>query len=218
MLARLCAGLIAAGLLVSSTAAFAWSPFEPDDRYQRGYERYQGGYEPYQRGYDPYQRGYEREAPSSRGYGGSSGGGRSVISAPGRYPPGTIVIKTGERRLYLIQGNGQAISYGIGVGRIGFTWTGVKKITAKKEWPSWTPPAQMLRRRPDLPRHMVGGINNPLGARALYLGSTLYRIHGSNEPETIGQAVSSGCFRMSNEDVADLYNRVRVGTTVVVQH
>jgi lipoprotein-anchoring transpeptidase ErfK/SrfK len=204
MFARLSAGLIAAGVLVSSTAAFAWSPFDPGDRYQRGY--------------GDYQRGYEGGAPFSRSYGGGSGGGRGVTSAPGRYSPGTIVIKTGERRLYLMQGNGQAISYAIGVGRIGFTWTGVKRITAKKEWPSWTPPAQMLRRRPDLPRHMVGGINNPLGARALYLGSTLYRIHGSNEPETIGQAVSSGCFRMSNEDVADLYNRVRVGTTVVVQH
>lgn len=202
MLVRFVAGL-AAGLLVSSTAALAWSPFDPDDRYQPSYGNYQRGYD---------------GGPFSRGYGGGSAGGRGVASVPGRYAPGTIVIKTGERRLYLMQGNGQAISYAIGVGRIGFTWTGVKRITAKKEWPSWTPPAQMLRRRPDLPRHMVGGINNPLGARALYLGSTLYRIHGSNEPETIGQAVSSGCFRMSNEDVADLYNRVRVGTTVVVQH
>ena len=211
MLARLVPGLVAVGVLVSSTGAFAWSPFEPEGRYQRGYERYQDSY-------DPYRRGYEREAPYSRSYGGGSGGGRGVVSAPARYSPGTILIKTGERRLYLMQGNGQAITYNIGVGRIGFTWTGVKRITAKKEWPSWTPPTQMLKRRPDLPRHMVGGINNPLGARALYLGSTLYRIHGSNEPETIGQAVSSGCFRMTNEDVADLYNRVRVGTTVVVQH
>ena len=105
-------------------------------------------------------------------------------------------------------GNGQAIRYGIGVGRDGFRWGGTHRITAKKEWPSWTPPAQMLRRRPDLPRHMSGGIDNPLGARAMYLGSTLYRIHGSNEPETIGQAVSSGCFRMTNEDVTDLYSRV----------
>jgi lipoprotein-anchoring transpeptidase ErfK/SrfK len=213
MLARVAPGLVALGLglVVSSTGAFAWSPFEPETRYQRGYDRYQDSY-------DPYGRGYERDVPYSRGYGGDSGAGRGVASAPGRYAPGTIVIKTGERKLYLMQGNGQAITYNIGVGRIGFTWTGVKRITAKKEWPSWTPPAQMLKRRPDLPRHMVGGINNPLGARALYLGSTLYRIHGSNEPETIGQAVSSGCFRMTNQDVADLYNRVRVGTTVVVQH
>ena len=134
------------------------------------------------------------------------------------YAPGTIVINTGERRLYLVQGGGQAISYGIGVGRDGFRWSGTHRITAKKEWPGWTPPAQMLRRRPDLPRHMPGGIENPLGARAMYLGSTLYRIHGSNEPETIGQAVSSGCFRMTNEDVADLYNRVSVGTVVVVKN
>jgi lipoprotein-anchoring transpeptidase ErfK/SrfK len=141
--------------------------------------------------------------------------GRAMIDG---YAPGTIVIHTGERRLYLVQGGGQAISYGIGVGRDGFRWSGTHRITAKKEWPSWTPPAQMLRRRPDLPRHMPGGIDNPLGARAMYLGSTLYRIHGSNEPETIGQAVSSGCFRMTNEDVADLYNRVSVGTVVVVKN
>ena len=115
-------------------------------------------------------------------------------------------------------GNGQALQYPIGVGRIGFTWNGVTRVSAKREWPSWTPPAEMRRRRPDLPRHMAGGMDNPLGARALYLGSTLYRIHGSNEPETIGQAVSSGCFRMSNEDVVDLYNRVPVGATVIVQH
>ena len=105
----------------------------------------------------------------------------------------------------------------IGVGRIGFTWSGVKTVSAKRAWPDWTPPAQMLKRRPDLPRHMAGGVDNPLGARAIYLGSSLYRIHGSNEPETIGQAVSSGCFRMSNADVVDLYNRVRVGATVIVQ-
>jgi lipoprotein-anchoring transpeptidase ErfK/SrfK len=142
---------------------------------------------------------------------------KSTIRYTGDHKPGTIVINTEERRLYLVQEGGTAIRYGIGVGRVGFTWKGVKTITAKKEWPAWTPPAQMLKRRPDLPRHMVGGIDNPLGARAMYLGSTLYRIHGSNEPETIGQAVSSGCFRMTNEDVVDLYNRVSVGTTVVVE-
>ena len=112
---------------------------------------------------------------------------------------------------------GQAIRYGVGVGRDGFDWRGVRRVTAKREWPSWTPPAQMLVRRPDLPRFMPGGLDNPLGARALYLGSSLYRIHGSNEPETIGQAVSSGCFRMLNEDVVDLYNRVSVGATVIVR-
>ncbi len=121
------------------------------------------------------------------------------------------MVDTRERRLYLVTANGQAIRYGIGVGRDGFRWGGVHRVTAKKEWPSWTPPSQMLRRRPDLPRHMEGGPDNPLGARAMYLGSTLYRIHGSNEPETIGQAVSSGCFRMVNDDVIDLYDRVRVG-------
>src|SRR5436190_22834009 len=151
------------------------------------------------------------------GYGGGSPVARSTVMLQTNYAPGTIVINTSERRLYLVQGNGQAISYGIGVGRDGFRWSGTHRITAKKEWPAWTPPSQMLRRRPDLPRHMPGGIENPLGARAMYLGSTLYRIHGSNEPETIGQAVSSGCFRMTNEDVVDLYNRVSVGTVVVVK-
>lgn len=141
---------------------------------------------------------------------------RRLVYFPSRYAPGTIVIRTGERRLYLVLPQGQALRYGIGVGRDGFRWSGVHRISAKKEWPSWTPPAQMIARRPDLPRHMKGGIENPLGARAMYLGSTLYRIHGSNEPETIGQAVSSGCFRMTNEDVVDLYNRVPIGTTVVV--
>ncbi|WP_456623852.1 MULTISPECIES: L,D-transpeptidase [unclassified Bradyrhizobium] len=148
--------------------------------------------------------------------GGSSPITRTTINYNGAYAPGTIVVNTSERRLYLVLQNGQALSYGIGVGRDGFRWGGVHRITAKKEWPDWTPPSQMLARRPDLPRHMKGGIENPLGARAMYLGSTLYRIHGSNEPETIGQAVSSGCFRMTNEDVSDLYGRVSVGTTVVV--
>jgi lipoprotein-anchoring transpeptidase ErfK/SrfK len=143
---------------------------------------------------------------------------RTLVSFAGPYQPGTIVISTSDRRLYLVTAPGQALSYGIGVGRIGFTWTGTHAVSMKREWPDWTPPSQMLHRRPDLPRHMVGGIENPLGARALYLGSSLYRIHGSNEPETIGQAVSSGCFRMTNEDVIDLYDRVRIGTKVVVLH
>jgi lipoprotein-anchoring transpeptidase ErfK/SrfK len=149
---------------------------------------------------------------------GSSPIPRSTVYLDSNYAPGTILISTAERRLYLVLGNGQALRYGIGVGRDGFRWSGTHRITAKKEWPSWTPPAQMLRRRPDLPRHMPGGIDNPLGARAMYLGSTLYRIHGSTEPETIGQAVSSGCFRMTNEDVTDLYSRVRIGTTVIVRN
>jgi lipoprotein-anchoring transpeptidase ErfK/SrfK len=150
--------------------------------------------------------------------GGSSQIRRQTVNFSGQYAPGTIYINTAERRLYLVLANGQALAYGIGVGRDGFRWSGTHRITAKKEWPSWTPPAQMLRRRPDLPRHMVGGVDNPLGARAMYLGSTLYRIHGSNEPETIGQAVSSGCFRMTNDDVTDLYSRVSVGTPVIVKN
>ena len=151
-------------------------------------------------------------------YGGSGPIRRETVSFVSHYRPGTIYIDTAERRLYLVLPQGQALRYGIGVGRDGFRWGGTHRISAKKEWPSWTPPSQMLARRPDLPRHMAGGIDNPLGARAMYLGSTLYRIHGSNEPETIGQAVSSGCFRMTNDDVTDLYNRVSVGTTVVVKN
>jgi lipoprotein-anchoring transpeptidase ErfK/SrfK len=149
---------------------------------------------------------------------GSSPIPRTTVNFNSEYSPGTIVVNTAERRLYLVLPNGEALRYGIGVGRDGFRWGGVHRITAKKEWPSWTPPSDMLRRRPDLPRHMAGGIDNPLGARAMYLGSTLYRIHGSNEPETIGQAVSSGCFRLTNDDVTDLYNRVSVGATVVVKN
>jgi lipoprotein-anchoring transpeptidase ErfK/SrfK len=141
---------------------------------------------------------------------------RTEVSYSSQYGAGTIVVNTKERRLYLVLGNGRAIRYGVGVGRPGFEWGGAKTITRKAEWPGWTPPPQMLKRRPDLPRHMKGGPENPLGARAMYLGSSLYRIHGSNEPETIGQAVSSGCIRMLNDDVVDLYDRVRVGTRVVV--
>ena len=143
-------------------------------------------------------------------------GGRDTVRIDTQYKPGTIIISTSERRLYYTLGDGTAISYGVGVGRRGFEWSGTKIVSQKRAWPDWTPPPEMLRRRPDLPRHMHGGINNPLGARALYLGSSMYRIHGSNEPETIGQAVSSGCIRMTNDDVIDLYNRVRVGTRVVV--
>jgi len=164
------------------------------------------------------QRGAPYYGPGSDYVGGGSSPiPRERVSAPVAMAPGSILISTSERRLYLMLGNGEALRYGIGVGRDGFRWTGTHRITAKKEWPSWTPPAQMRARRPDLPRYMAGGIENPLGARAMYLGSTLYRIHGSNEPETIGHAVSSGCFRMTNEDVTDLYNRVSVGTTVVVR-
>ncbi len=164
------------------------------------------------------QRGAPYYGPGSDYFGGGSGPiPRERVSAPVAQPPGSIYISTSERRLYLILGNGEALRYGIGVGRDGFRWMGTHHITAKKEWPSWTPPAEMRARRPDLPRFMAGGIENPLGARAMYLGSTLYRIHGSNEPETIGHAVSSGCIRMTNEDVTDLYNRVPVGALVVVR-
>jgi lipoprotein-anchoring transpeptidase ErfK/SrfK len=130
--------------------------------------------------------------------------------------PGTLVVDTPERFLFLVEPNGKALRYGIGVGRPGFAWSGVKRISRKSEWPDWTPPRDMLLRRPDLPRHMAGGPENPLGARALYLGSSLYRIHGTNEPSTIGHNVSSGCIRMMNEDVIDLYDRVPVGAKVIV--
>lgn len=144
----------------------------------------------------------------------------ALIANPTREPPGTIVIDTGSRHLYLIRPNGQAIQYGIGVGRQGFTWKGNARVGRKQEWPRWIPPKEMLARRPDLPESMDGGLENPLGARALYLfqgnKDTLFRIHGTNEPNTIGQAVSSGCIRMMNADVIDLYQRVSVGTRVVV--
>jgi lipoprotein-anchoring transpeptidase ErfK/SrfK len=139
-----------------------------------------------------------------------------VVNYDGDERPGTIIIDTPQRFLFLIQPGGRAMRYGIGVGRPGFSWAGVKHVSAKREWPDWRPPEQMLQRRPDLPHYMAGGPDNPLGARALYLGSSLYRIHGSNEPWTIGQAVSSGCIRMRNEDVIDLYERVGVGTKVIV--
>ncbi len=141
---------------------------------------------------------------------------RQVIEYRGGEPPGTIIIDTPHFFLYLVLDDGRALRYGIGVGRPGFTWAGVKSISAKREWPDWRPPDEMLARRPDLPRYMPGGPDNPLGARALYLGSTLYRIHGSNEPGSIGTQVSSGCIRLRNEDIIDLYGRVKVGTKVVV--
>jgi lipoprotein-anchoring transpeptidase ErfK/SrfK len=132
-------------------------------------------------------------------------------------PPGTIIIQTSERFLYLVQGNNRALRYGIGVGRDGFQWQGLLSITRKAEWPDWTPPPEMIARQPYLPRFMAGGPGNPLGARALYLGETVYRIHGTNQPQTIGQSVSSGCFRLVNPDVIDLFDRVPVGTKVVVR-
>jgi lipoprotein-anchoring transpeptidase ErfK/SrfK len=141
---------------------------------------------------------------------------RQLVDYKTEEKAGTIVIDTPNHFLFLVQEHGKAMRYGIGVGRPGFTWEGVKSVTVKKEWPDWYPPSDMLQRRPDLPRYMAGGPENPLGARAMYLGSTLYRIHGSNEPWTIGGNVSSGCIRLRNADVIDLYNRVQVGTKVVV--
>jgi lipoprotein-anchoring transpeptidase ErfK/SrfK len=141
---------------------------------------------------------------------------RQVVEYHGAEPAGTIIIDTPHYFLYLVEDGGKALRYGIGVGRPGFTWAGDKEVSAKREWPEWRPPDDMLKRRPDLPRYMAGGPDNPLGARALYLGSTLYRIHGSNEPWTIGTQVSSGCIRMRNDDVTDLYGRVKVGTKVKV--
>jgi len=141
---------------------------------------------------------------------------RQVVNYASREAPGTIIIDTPNTYLYLVMGNGQAVRYGIGVGRDGFTWSGTQTITKKSEWPDWTPPAEMIARQPYLPRHMAGGPGNPLGARAMYLGGTVYRIHGTNAPETIGTHVSSGCLRLTNEDVSDLYSRVNVGTKVIV--
>jgi lipoprotein-anchoring transpeptidase ErfK/SrfK len=141
---------------------------------------------------------------------------RQVVDYDTKEKPGTLIVDTRHKFLYLVEGGGKALRYGIGVGRQGFTWAGVETITAKREWPDWRPPEEMLKRQPELPRFMAGGPQNPLGARALYLGSTDYRIHGSNEPWTIGHNVSSGCIRLRNADVIDLYNRVKVGTKVVV--
>jgi lipoprotein-anchoring transpeptidase ErfK/SrfK len=132
--------------------------------------------------------------------------------------PGTVVVHTSERFLYLVLGGNRALRYGIGVGRDGFQWSGLVKVSRKAEWPDWTPPPEMIERQPYLPRFMAGGPGNPMGARALYLGSTVYRIHGTNQPETIGHAISSGCFRLANGDIVDLYERVPVGTRVVVKH
>ena len=169
------------------------------------------GFDPYTREYIPYNQDTRHYRPQA------STSFRQVVPFRAGYAPGTVVISTAQRRLYYVLGNGQAISYAVGVGRPGFQWAGTKTITMKREWPDWRPPAPMLKRRPDLPRYMAGGLGNPLGARAMYLGGSMFRIHGSNEPETIGYAVSSGCIRMTNQDVVDLYSRVRVGTRVVVQ-
>ncbi len=141
---------------------------------------------------------------------------REIVDYKGKQTPGTIVVDTGERRLYLVLDGGQAMRYGIGVARPGFEWAGSHKVSMKREWPGWTPPEEMKQRQPGLPDYMPGGIDNPLGARAMYIGSTIYRIHGSNDPSSIGQAMSSGCIRMLNEDAVDLYDRVKIGAQVIV--
>jgi len=142
---------------------------------------------------------------------------RQLVFFRSNEAPGTIVIQTSEHFLYLVLGNNRALRYGIGVGREGFQWSGLVKIVKKAEWPDWTPPPEMIARQPYLPRFMAGGPGNPLGARAMYLGATVYRIHGTNQPETIGEAVSSGCFRLANGDVIDLYSRVEVGAKVIIR-
>jgi lipoprotein-anchoring transpeptidase ErfK/SrfK len=190
---RFVAGLFAAFSLLLVAQAAAEVIYEADPM-----ERFTGG--------------------TPRKYLGISRIARSTVDFPaGKYKPGDIVIKTNERRLYLIQDGGRARRYGIGVGRAGFQWAGVHKVTAKKVNPDWTPPPQMRARQKGLPIMMKGGDpDNPLGTRAMYLGSTLYRIHGSSDPDSIGEAESSGCFRMTNDDVQDLYDRVPIGTTVYV--
>lgn len=168
--------------------------------------------------YDPAAGGFVKIPKVQRARASESPIKRETIAYQGPYGEGTIIVNTAERRLYYVLGDGKALKYGIGVGRPGFTWTGAHRVTRKAEWPGWTPPPPMRKRQPDLPYHMPGGPDNPLGARAMYIGSTIYRIHGTAEPWTIGQAVSSGCIRMANEDVIDLYEHVAVGARVVVQH
>ena len=141
---------------------------------------------------------------------------RQIVAYNGREGAGTVIVDTANTYLYYVLGNGRAVRYGIGVGREGFTWSGTQNVTRKSEWPDWTPPAEMIARQPYLPRFMAGGPGNPMGARAMYLGNSIYRIHGTNQPSSIGQKVSSGCIRLLNEDVTDLYSRVGVGAKVVV--
>ncbi|MGJ8528380.1 L,D-transpeptidase [Maritalea sp.] len=143
---------------------------------------------------------------------------RTEVDYKTKLAKGTIIVETSERRLYFVLGNGRAMKYGVGVGRDGFRWSGTHRVTRKAEWPGWTPPPAMRKRVPGLPAYMPGGPKNPLGARALYIGSTIYRLHGTAEPWTIGQAVSSGCIRLTNNDIEDLYNRAKVGSRVIVRH
>jgi lipoprotein-anchoring transpeptidase ErfK/SrfK len=195
--------------------SFQWTPAPPAPAYQAA-PRYDQSAAPQQSAaYDP-AAGYATSGPGHMAHPVDPQYDRQVVAYHGDEKPGTIIIDTPHYFLYLVAEGDTALRYGIGVGRPGFTWAGVKEISAMREWPDWRPPDDMLKRRPDLPRYMAGGPDNPLGARALYLGSTLYRIHGSNEPWTIGTQVSSGCIRMRNDDVTDLYGRVKVGTKVKV--
>jgi lipoprotein-anchoring transpeptidase ErfK/SrfK len=185
----MCTAIAAAGLMLSASASVAQQPDAGDQPGLIADDRYQ---------LDPEWQ-------------------KQMVYYRTTEPPGTIIISTAERHLYLVQPGGRAIRYGIGVGRDGFQWQGLLNITRKAEWPDWVPPPEMIERQPYLPRFMAGGPGNPLGARAMYLGTTVYRIHGTNRPDTIGTKVSSGCFRLVNADVADLYDRVAVGTKVVVR-
>jgi len=199
-----------------ATVPRAYQPNSDEQAYQRGYQQDYGT----QQQAALYNAAPQNFAPSSQGDMAhppvDPKFDRQEVDYRSSEKPGTIVIDTPNHFLYLVEDNRRAMRYGIGVGRPGFTWQGVKTVSAKKEWPDWFPPTEMIQRRPDLPRWMAGGPENPLGARAMYLGSSLYRIHGSNEPWTIGGNVSSGCIRLRNADVIDLYSRVQVGTKVVV--
>ena len=158
---------------------------------------------------DPSERSSGRRGSSIR---------KTIVDYESKHRPGTIIVETSERRLYFVMEDGKAMKYGIGVGRDGFRWSGTHRVTRKAEWPSWTPPAAMRKRVPGLPAFMPGGPDNPMGARALYIGSTLYRLHGTSEPWSIGQAVSSGCIRLTNADITDLYERAKVGARIIVNH
>jgi lipoprotein-anchoring transpeptidase ErfK/SrfK len=199
-----------------ATVPRAYQPNSDEQAYQRGYQQDYGTqqqaalYNAAPQNFAPLSQGDMAHPPVDPKF------DRQEVDYRSSEKPGTIVIDTPNHFLYLVEDNRRAMRYGIGVGRPGFTWQGVKTVSAKKEWPDWFPPTEMIQRRPDLPRWMAGGPENPLGARAMYLGSSLYRIHGSNEPWTIGGNVSSGCIRLRNADVIDLYSRVQVGTKVVV--
>jgi len=168
--------------------------------------------------YDPVKKEWYDTDDVTRGARGGSKIRRTEVAYETKYKPGTIIVETSERRLYFVLGNGRAMKYGVGVGRDGFRWSGTHRLTRKAEWPGWTPPPAMRKRVPGLPAYMPGGPKNPLGARALYIGSTIYRLHGTAEPWTIGHAVSSGCIRLTNNDIVDLYNRAKIGARIIVRH